>query len=269
MKLRHDPYQVFRSSKSPAGLYARQKWLDEAGTKLWEVDFEKKVSALLEGQLPNGSWNGSKISTIKHLFALHLTLRDPDPSTDAALDWLLDRLQREPLPGKNKAGNWPPATEIKSLPFVSGPPGRMTFGATLFLATIFGRQRDPQVLAAYQWMVLEAFTVPHVWSTPAVTHNLFRALVVHPEFSSGDAVMSAVEQLARLQTAAGDWHPHLPFYQTINALAHLDLPRADKQLDRALGLLLSRQKRDGTWSRSEPEWNTFLAVHALRNKGWL
>ena len=26
MKLRNDPYQIFRHSRTPAGLYARQKW---------------------------------------------------------------------------------------------------------------------------------------------------------------------------------------------------------------------------------------------------
>ena len=30
MKLRYDPYQIFRFCKMPVGLYERQKWLDEA-----------------------------------------------------------------------------------------------------------------------------------------------------------------------------------------------------------------------------------------------
>jgi hypothetical protein len=29
----HDPYAVFRSSTTPVGLYARQKWLDESSTQ--------------------------------------------------------------------------------------------------------------------------------------------------------------------------------------------------------------------------------------------
>ena len=33
MKLHFDPYQIFRFSRTPPGLYARQKWLEEAGTK--------------------------------------------------------------------------------------------------------------------------------------------------------------------------------------------------------------------------------------------
>ena len=40
MKLRHDPFQVFRVSKTPAGIYARQKWLGEADTPEWQRDFQ-------------------------------------------------------------------------------------------------------------------------------------------------------------------------------------------------------------------------------------
>jgi hypothetical protein len=40
MKLRYDPYQIFRFSKTPIGLYARQKWLGEADTDQWKIDFE-------------------------------------------------------------------------------------------------------------------------------------------------------------------------------------------------------------------------------------
>ena len=30
--------------------------------------------------------------------------------------------------------------------------------------------------------------------------------------------------------------------------------------------LYDNQNSDGTWSQTEPEWNTFLAIHALRSK---
>ena len=56
MKLRYDPYQVFRFSKTPVGLYARQKWLGAAGTPQWKIDFKETVVALLADQLPDGSW---------------------------------------------------------------------------------------------------------------------------------------------------------------------------------------------------------------------
>ncbi|MFC1875714.1 hypothetical protein ACFL2E_00345 [Thermodesulfobacteriota bacterium] len=47
MKLRYDPYQIFRGSKTPAGLYARQKWLEEADTPEWQKDFQEKIKVLL------------------------------------------------------------------------------------------------------------------------------------------------------------------------------------------------------------------------------
>ena len=58
-------------------------------------------------------------------------------------------------------------------------------------------------------------------------------MVVHPVFAEGKATELAVEYLADLQTDVGDWGNDLPFYQTINALAHLDLPQAETQLERA------------------------------------
>ena len=46
MILRYDPYQVFIASKTPAGLYARQIWLDEAGEQAWRKDYEETVKVL-------------------------------------------------------------------------------------------------------------------------------------------------------------------------------------------------------------------------------
>jgi hypothetical protein len=51
--------------------------------------------------------------------------------------------------------------------------------------------------------------------------------------------------------------------------AHLDFPLAESQLERAFKRIYENQNLDGTWSRSEPEWNTFLTIHALKNKGLL
>jgi len=41
MQLRYDPYTIFKNSMSPAGLYARQKWLGEAENLTWKNDFER------------------------------------------------------------------------------------------------------------------------------------------------------------------------------------------------------------------------------------
>jgi hypothetical protein len=60
----------------------------------------------------------------------------------------------------------------------------------------------------------------------------------------------------------------VPFYQTVNALAHLDSEDADVQLKKAFKHLSRTQNLDGTWGRSQKEWKTFLVVHAMRRKGF-
>lgn len=94
-----------------------------------------------------------------------------------------------------------------------------------------------------------------------------RAMVVHPVFLKSEATELAVHRLAALQKNTGEWGDQTDFYQTINALGHLDLPQADAQLEKAFQQLFDIQESDGTWSDSDPEWNTFLVVHALKNKG--
>ena len=61
----------------------------------------------------------------------------------------------------------------------------------------------------------------------------------------------------------GHW---FSIYQSLNALAHLDLPFAQTQLEKAFKRLWENQNRDGTWSRSEPEWNTFLAISCIEKQ---
>lgn len=93
MKLRFDPYQIFRSSQTPAGLYARQKWLDESETQQWRQDFQKCVRMLLADQSSDGSWNDDPLATINRLFGLHLTQRSSTWQIDIALDWLLGEIK--------------------------------------------------------------------------------------------------------------------------------------------------------------------------------
>jgi hypothetical protein len=65
---KYDPMQVFTGSKTPAGLYARQKWRHEEDTENWVRDFTENVKVLRASQLVNGSWNNSEINTIQRLF---------------------------------------------------------------------------------------------------------------------------------------------------------------------------------------------------------
>ena len=269
MKLRYDPYQVFQSSKTPAGLYARQKWLAEADTPRWKIDFQETTAALWADQLPDGSWRHAPLTTIRHLFGLHLTVRESSAGIRAALKWLLDKIILRSNEITVACEGDLTAESLKDLPFVAGRQDMLMVAAVLFLNTIFGAERDPDISVLYRWLSAQGIQNKGQWFDRATSHNIFRALVVHPVFAGDKATRLAVEYLANLQTENGDWQNELPFCQTLNALAHLDLAQADTQLEKAFKRLFENQNSDGTWNRSEPEWNTFLAIHAFKNKGLL
>jgi hypothetical protein len=269
MIVRYDPYQIFRCSKTPVGLYARQKWLNEAETPEWRADFDESVSKLLAGQLSDGSWEHHVLTTISRLFGLHLTVRSPSEQISNALAWLLDQidLQAGDIVVSESMDADPAA--LAGLPFTPGRPDMLLTGATLFLTSLFGKQDDSAVVNLYRHLCRIGVRSNGLWHDAASSHNILRALVVHPVFSKDAATEASAMRLAERQTPDGDWGPDLPFYQTLNALAHLDLPAAERQLAAAFRRLLEIQNSDGTWSRSEPEWNTFLSVHTLKNKGIL
>ena len=269
MKLRYDPYQIFHYSKTPAGLYARQKWLGEAETRQWQSDFQSTVASLWTNQFPDGSWGQSPVETIIHLFGLHLTVRSTSTSIEKALSWLLHKIDRQTGGLQVEFQNEITDVDLKEIPFIPSRPNMFLTGATLFLATIFGRGNDPLVLSLYQRLNDLGQKNRGQWSDPAASHNIFRAMVVHPKFSKQTATAMAVTRLSELQTTAGVWKKDLPFYQTLNALAHLDFPQADQQLEKAFARVFKHQNEDGTWSRSSREWNSFLVIHALKNKGML
>ncbi len=269
MKLRNNPYQVFRFSKSPAGLYARQKWLGESEAPQWKLDFQETASALWADQSPDGSWHQETVATIQRLFGLHLTVRSSNAQIEAALTWLLKKLNLQTGEIHVSAEDVATGADLTGLPFVPSRPDMLLTGATLFLASIFGRESDPDVLNIYQWLSAQGIKNKGRWFNEAASHNIFRAMVVHPVYARDPAAANYVSFLADLQSDSADWGNDLPFYQTLNALAHLDLPEADIQIEKAFHRLAENQNEDGTWSRSEPEWNTFLAIHALKNKGLL
>ncbi len=266
MTLRYDPLHVFKNSTTPAGLYARQKWLAERQTPQWQHEFKSTVALLTKDQETNGSWRASTTLTVKQLFGLHLTVRQPTPQINKALDWLLEKARRQLnfAEGRSKKSTASPIPE--QLPFVAGRRDGFTLGATLFLASIFGRQNHSQILALFQRLDEDAHQKQLYWKDLTCLNNIFRAFVVHPLYANQLAVRTAVRQLRTLQTAKGDWGPQLPFYQIVNALAHLEMPEADQQLEPAFQCLVQSQKPDGTWSTDQPEWHTFLVVHALKNK---
>jgi hypothetical protein len=269
MQLRFNPFEIFRSSTTPAGLYARKRWLKEENTQSWQVDLRETVDSLLAGQNEDGSWGQSIVTTIQRLFGLHLTVQRHNKRIDKALDWLMTNsctaINRTRRNVKEHLG--PQA--LLGLPFTPGCSGLLITGATLFLSSIFGREHDRRVLKSYERLSQEGVSKRGRWCGWSCSNNILRAFVVHPEYSLHKATALAVEALDHAQSSSGSWPGNIPFYQTTNALAHLDFPQADKQLERAFKKLYDSQHRDGTWGRSQREWNTFLVVHAFRNKGIL
>ena len=263
-----DPFQIFKESKTPAGLYARKRWLNEGSTPEWQADFRSTVDSLQQGQGVDGSWDQSFIATIQALFGLHLTVREPTDSIERALDWLIGRtsgILREPRGRPERF----PAGRLNRLPYTPGRLDVFAAGATLFLASIFGRERDPWVLGQYERLGREGIQRQGRWGGWSSSNTILRAFVVHPEYSRSEATMLAVRALRQIMRPSGGWTSKVPLYQTVNALAHLNLPEADTQLNLAFKRLRRTQRRDGSWGRSQREWNTFLVVHALRNKGLL
>ncbi len=258
---------VLRESCSPCGLYARQKWLKEEHTERWREDFNRTVSALREGQQSNGLWDDSPLATFRRLFGLHLTVRSADADIDRALQGLLACVQGTPPADNDRLIS---AQELAGLPFAPGPWSDIASPALLFLGVIFGRTADWRFPELSKAIVSDLSKSPD-WETrrPSDLHNRFRALAVQPDYADHPTTRKIVAWYAARQTLQGDWGAAIPFYQALNALAHLDTPAADILCQKAIDRLPDHQNADGSWGREEQEWKTFLTLHTLRNKGRL
>jgi hypothetical protein len=265
--LRYDPLQIFCRSKTPAALYARQKWLHQDDTKTWKNDFYETVDALFAGQCKDGSWGNSLLPTIRALFGLHLTIRQKDPEIEKGLEWLLSEeafLEKygRPVEGPQKIS----ARELFGLPFASGRVDCLAKSTVLFLATIFGMENDSRVVRTYDMLRILGEERRGRWRSWSCSGNILRAFVVHPQYRESNIIRMYVKRLGQLQRPDGDWPPPIPFYQTVNALSHLDSLQSDDMLQRSFLMLREKQNKDGTWGRTQREWNTFLVVHAMKRK---
>jgi hypothetical protein len=263
MRLSYSPYAIFVSSPTPPGLYARQKWLQQASTPQWRKDFDQTVAALYQGQATNGLWNDSVLTTIHRLFGLHLTVREPNPKVDDALDRLIESVNPSSL--RFVSDPIDPA-QVRGLPFAPGPGSVFVAAAVMFLCTIFGRAKEAPVLALYNGAIHKLNKSDIHQLDEESIHNLLRAFAVHPSFCVHQTAHRLVDFFDKRQTREGDWGPRVPFYQALNALAHLDSRSADAQCKRAFRRLVPLQNKNGSWGRAQAEWYTFLVVHALRNK---
>lgn len=268
--LRYNPLQIFYRSKTPAALYARQKWLHQDNTKTWKNDFHETVDVLFAGQCTNGSWNNSLVPTIRALFGLHLTVRQKDPKIERGLEWLLsEEVFSERYSRLANGPHRVSVRELHGLPFSGGSLNYLAKGAGLFLATIFGMENDPRVVRTYKTLRLLGEKREGRWCSWSCSSNILRALIVHPLYRDSSLTRMYVKRLGQLQRPYGHWPPQIPFYQTVNALGHLDFLQSDDLLRRSFMTLREKQNKDGTWGRTQREWNTFLVMHAMKRKNYL
>jgi hypothetical protein len=269
---KYDPLQIFAGSKTPAGLYARQKWRREEGSKEWQHDFDATVKELRADQLGNGSWDNSEIVTIQRLFGLHLTIREADGSIKQALEWLLSldnlwnfiHLPRvAPDEMYDDMTNEIDEALFHDLPFLKGCFGHFAICAGLFLANCFGMGEERKITKLFDIVAGEIESKAGGWCSVGCTNNALRAFVVHRRYSRSKATEMMVKYLKARQIASGKWKGRTPLYMTFNALAHLDSKDAQLQCQKATGIIRKSQNKDGSWGRVQKEWNTFLVVHAL------
>ncbi len=268
--LRYNPLQIFCRSKTPAALYARQKWLQQDDRKSWKNDFHETVNALLAGQCANGSWSNSLVPTIRALFGLHLTVRRKTPKIERGLEWLLSEevfseIYSRPVEKPQRVS----VRELHGLPFSGGSLEYLAKSAVLFLTTIFGMENDPRVVRTYEMLRILGEDREGRWCSWSCYSNILRAFVVHPLYRESSVIRLYVKKLKQLQRPEGDWPPPIPFYQTVNALGHLDFLQSDNLLRRSFLKLRAEQNKNGTWGRTQREWNTFLVVHAMKRKHYL
>jgi len=266
----YNPLQIFYSGKTPAALYARIKWLHQEETSTWRNDFQEAVNALFSGQYANGSWNNSLVHTIHKLFGLHLTVRHKDEQIEKGLEWLLSQeVFFEDMKISRAQSEKVSVRDLQSLPFSGGCFDHFAKGAVLFLATIFGQENDSRVIRVYEMLRIMGEKRQGRWCTWSCSNNILRAFAVHPEYAESRVIRMYMTRLAEMQRPDGDWPGQIPYYQTVNALGHLDCAQSDALLKKAFLSLQEKQNKDGTWGRTQKEWNTFLIVHTIKRKSHL
>ena len=264
-KIKHNPYEIFKESTTPPGLYARQKWLNQGKSKSYRIDFDATVVQLKSTTEGYVDQSERILDMLHRLFGLHLTERDLNPFIENTLSHIITEYSANPAQIELLLRQ----DQLRGLPFAATHWQFFILPAVLFLSAIFGKATAMEFNRFYLRLATDLVESDAYKKEPAAMHNALRALVVHPDDRFQSAIRSVVSWFAARQTPEGDWGPKIPFFQAVNALAHLDIPEANAQFDNALMRIVSTQNPEGTWGSTDQEWQTFLVIHALRNKGIL
>ena len=278
MKLKASPYKVFEKSKTPYAIYARKHWMGESSKSLKDLT-DSLLESILKKQNPNGSWHDSVVKTVEYLYILSLLAPRRTRAGGGAVDWLLEK--SEPLVVRI-SGDGSPYTGLpfkvghedvrqiytrRDLPFHQGCSGFFKTGAALYFSGVFDRADDERVAVAFKSLDKALQIRGGKWCNVACSGNILRGYVAHPRKRNSSQTKEALRYMEQIQTRAGGWKGTPFFYQAFNTIAQSNLPSARRQVKRAVERIARSQNRDGTWGRSDPEFNTFMVLDALHRQG--
>jgi hypothetical protein len=280
VELKYEPYRVFRRRQTPYALYARTHWIDGPGSGLKDAT-RRRVDSITKSQKKNGSWNDSVVRTVENLYILSLLTSRRSTAGARAVDWLLEK--DEPITVRI-SGDGSPYTGLpfkvghedvrqiytrRDLPFHQGCSGFFKTGAALYFSGIFKRADDTRVALAFKSLDKAIQIRGGKWCNVACSGNILRGYVAHPKKRRSSQTKAALRYLEQIQSKGGGWKGTHFFYQTFNTVAHSDLPSARRQMEKALDRIVRSQNRDGTWGRSNTEFNTFMVLDGLHRQGVL
>jgi hypothetical protein len=142
---------------------------------------------------------------------------------------------------------------LQDMPFVKSSVPALLKAMLPFPAIIFGRDGDAAVAKQYNALFWRFAPKLKRWRSIAATQNFLRDLVVQTDLATGREVKTAVRSLERMQGMTGIWQENINPYLTVNALGHLNMPEADRQIKKACARLVHTQNRNGTWGSVRQE----------------
>jgi squalene cyclase len=267
-ELKVDPLNYAASLESPIGIYLRRaifKKETNTDATLKKELHEKTVA----DQSTDGSWSQLFVHTANNLWNLVLLGYDAeDENVKKGLEWLLSiqRHQYKGYPGFFYSDNREDPSLMRSTFYGEFGPGCTIFYQTAYaihLFHIFGFDNHRRIQTTVRSYL--QFWKPD-WCGAWCTINVLRMLIEHPLSSESGQVENGLKHLAKRQTEMGTWKS-FRFYHTFHALSRARHVLAERQLRKALPLVVKRQNRDGSWGRKERETETFLVLDALKNAG--